>query len=263
MKYIKYLKNKNLSNNTIKTYLIWINKWFKFINKKTINKKIFILFIKELQKQNLKPNSIKLAYCCIKNFLKFEKYKFIRNLEIKLPSEEKLEKNLVNRNILINELKKLNMNNFYEKRLFIIIYLLLNTGIRAFELLSLKWENIHKNKIYIKGKCNKYRFVFIDEIFFNYIKNERKGFLVTKQNLKKGISQKQLNLIIKKFSNKINENFTPHDLRRSFCTHLIKNGCNIKTVQKLMGHSNISITSRYIFTTEEEMFESYINSINK
>ena len=145
-----------------------------------------------------------------------------------------------------------------KKDYLLLFKFFLNTGIRAFELINLKWENFNQNKILIKGKGNKLRYVFIDKKFFKYIKPLKNGYLI-KSIRNKHITQKQLNLIIRKFSLKININFTPHDLRRSFCTHLVRNNCNLKIIQILMGHSNLSVTSRYICLTEHEVLKIYNN----
>ncbi|MDE5617393.1 MAG: site-specific integrase, partial [Ureaplasma sp.] len=181
--------------------------------------------------------------------------------DIKLPKQIQIKLTIIEREIVLNELEKLNLLNFYEKRLFTIIYILLNTGIRAFELINLKWENFERNKILIKGKGNKFRYVYINEEFFKLINTKTKGYVIRSIKNKK-ISQKQLNLIVREFSKKIGLYFTPHDLRRSFCTHLIRNNCNIKIIQILMGHSNIAVTSRYICLTESEIFNAYNNIFN-
>lgn len=261
MKYINYLKSRNLSNNTIKAYLSWSEKWNIFLNNKNPNKALLANFIKLLENKKNKPATIHLAYFAIKNYLKFKKYKFVFYLDIKLPKQVEIKKSIIERDIILNELEKLNLINFYENRLFLIIYILLNTGIRAFELINLKWEDFNKNKIIIKGKGNKFRYVYINESFFKFIKSKSKGYLIRSIKNKK-ISQKQLNLIVREFSKKIGVYFTPHDLRRSFCTHLIRNNCNIKIIQMLMGHSNIAVTSRYICLTESEIFNAYNNIFN-
>lgn len=256
MKYINYLKNKNLSKNTIKSYLSWSKKWDKYVGNSKVNKTLFVKFIKSLQAKKLNPNSIKLAYCAIKNYLSFKKEKFIYKLDVKLPSKVNVNRKIIERDFLLKKIFQLNLNNFYDKRLFTIIYILLNTGIRAFELINLKWEDFDGNKILIKGKGNKLRYVYINKEFFDYIKPLKTGYLI-KSNKNKSITQKQLNTVIRDYAKQINFYFTPHDLRRSFCTHLIRNNCNLKIVQTLMGHSNISVTSRYICLTEDEILDAY------
>lgn len=261
MKYINYLKSRNLSNNTIKAYLLWSEKWNVFLNSKNPNKTLLAKFIKSLQNKKMKPATIHLAYFAVKNYLQFKKYKFVFYLDIKLPKQIEIKRTIIEREVILNELDKLNLLNFYERRLFTIIYILLNTGIRAFELINLKWENFDQNKILINGKGNKFRYVYINESFFKLINFQTKGYVIKSLKNKK-ISQKQLNLIVREFSKKIGIYFTPHDLRRSFCTHLIRNNCNIKIIQMLMGHSNIAVTSRYICLTESEIFNAYNNIFN-
>lgn len=258
MKYINYLKTRNLSLNTIKAYLSWAKKWDLFLDNKKPNKSLLTKFIKLLQTKKLKPSSINLAFFAIKNYLLFQKHKFVHFLDIKLPKQVEFRKSIVEREHILNKINELDLSDFYQKRLFIIIYILLNTGIRAFELINLKWEDFDHNRITIRGKGNKLRYVYINQSFFNLINPLSKGYVIKSIKNKK-ITQKQLNLIVREFAKKINLVFTPHDLRRSFCTHLIRNNCNLKIIQTLMGHSNISVTSRYICLTECEILDAYNN----
>ncbi len=74
------------------------------------------------------------------------------------------------------------------------------------------------------------------------------------------ISIKQINSIIKRLSRKyFQKEITPHGLRRSYATNLLKNNVNIEVVKQTLGHTNINTTSRYIQITEEDI----INEINK
>lgn len=255
MKYLTYLKNKNLSKATIKTYLLWAKKWDCFSQNKNVNKTLFIQYIKAINKFK-KPNTTRLIYSATKQYLIFKKYKFILHpINIRLSTQVEISRNIVTKQQFNEWIKELNLKDFYQKRMWIILSLLFKTGVRAFELLNIKNQDILEDKIFLKGKGNKFRYIYLDSAFLQKIKNRYRFIIVAKNGRK--ITQKQLNLIIKNFSQKVGYYFTPHDLRRSFCTNLIKNGCNLKVVQKLMGHSNISITSRYICLTEEDIVNEY------
>ncbi len=130
------------------------------------------------------------------------------------------------------------------------------TGLRSDEILNLKKSNISENQINIIGKGNKTRVVFIlDDLIFKMLNWEFDYFVSDKNGNK--LSKSSLYIIIKNLGIMINKNISPHSLRRSFCTNLIKNGCNIAVVQKMMGHSSINTTTKYIFLDKDEMFSHF------
>ena len=253
-KYHKYLYNRNLSENTIKAYIHWKNKFIEFSkNRITIDK--FCHFLKSYE-LNHSPNSTRLVFSSIINYLKFINSKLLKDAKkYKLPKVQDFPKKILSIKLVISLLNSLD-NNFYSNRLNIWIKLLFFTGIRASELNNLSKKNVINNKLLIKGKGNKLRYVFINNELKNLInKWPYEYFAVNKYGKK--ISNKQIRQVIREFGNKNNLKIHPHMLRRTFCTELIKSGCNLKTVQKLMGHSNIAVTSRYIEISEDEMFKEY------
>lgn len=255
MTYQNFLKNKNLSQLTISTYLKHTNNFLKYVNNRKITKTLFRKYI-ALYDRNHSPNSTRLAYCSIMQYLKFIKCKWVNDIKkFKLPRLVEFPKPIVNINAINMYLNSLE-SNFFNDRLKIIVKLLITTGMRSCEIKELNKNNFYNNKILIKGKGNKYRFVFINKEISDLIRKWKYKYFLVNKNGKK-ISDKQLRKILKDLGEKINTPLHPHMLRRTFCTELIKKGCNLKVVQKLMGHSSISITSKYIHLSEEEMYIEY------
>ena len=166
---------------------------------------------------------------------------------------------------LLNVPKKLNSQNFkYKYRDIAILELLFSTGLRVSELCSLPNDiDLKDREISIRGKGNKVRVVFLtdDAVFAlneykkNYLDNNNvvsdKLFPVTPRTVER---------IIKKYAIMagISKKITPHVLRHSFATNLLKNGADIRSVQAMLGHSDISTTQIYTHVTD-----SHLKNIHK
>lgn len=255
MKYKTYLKNKNLSSNTIKAYWSNIERWLKFLNGKPATKAKLTTFINEYNKDH-SPNSVKLAFSAIMSYLKYQKYDKLISAahDIRLPSQVSINKNIID----IKEYESIKNNfknerNWYKKRNWLIFSILFTTGIRVSELNQISKSAIIDKTIMIKGKGNKNRPVFLGNYLTTLINNWRSNQIIISKNHKK-LTYKQINLIIKQISQEhFYKKLSPHDLRRSFATNLSRNGVDLKTISLLLGHSNINTTSRYIFYTQEEI----------
>ncbi|WP_033159733.1 hypothetical protein [Mycoplasmoides alvi] len=168
MKYLTYLKNKNLSKNTINCYLKYSKIWVNYLNNKKPNKSLFVKFLNQYRKTH-SNNSTKLLYSSILSFIKFKKFHklYFECKDIRLPSTLLKNKTIIHLNEF-NEIKSSlsNIYEWYEKRNWIIFVFLFTTGIRANELNQINKKNINNNRIKIIGKGQKER-----EIFFKWIFN--------------------------------------------------------------------------------------------
>lgn len=255
MKYKNYLKNKNLSKNTIIAYLRIYDNWNKYLNDKKPNKTLVVNYIKKFSK-NHKPSSIHLEFSGILSILIFQKQNKLVNecKNIRLPKEERTLKATISINEF-NYLKQFNNLDWYSYRDFLIFSFLFFTGIRVSELCNIKINKIINNSIEIIGKGAKLRTIYINNYLLSLLKQWNYNYIPISRN-KKILTIKQINLIIKKIGIKyFNKNITPHSLRRSYATHLIKKGINIEIIRKILGHANINTTSRYIQYTEDEIKE--------
>lgn len=264
MKYSNYLKNKNLSKNTIKIYLRQYEIWKNYLDDKNPNKTLFVKFIKNYSKKH-QPNSVHLIYCSVLSIFKFEKrWKLINQCkDIKLPKIQQSNKTIITL-LEFNDVKnKILFEDWISKRNWLIFCFLFLTGIRVSELLDFNKNKIYeKNKLKIKGKGDKVRVIFLTDYLIELLNNWKANRIaISKKN--KLISTKQINQIIKQISYfYFDKKITPHGLRRSFATNLLKNNANIEIVRKILGHTNINTTSRYLHFNEDDIINELNNVMN-
>tara|TARA_B100000963_G_scaffold147461_1_gene128346 strand:- start:5514 stop:6368 length:855 start_codon:yes stop_codon:yes gene_type:complete len=249
------ISEKNLSSNSVKNYLVDLDQFF--ISQDTevsdLNTKVK-LYISNLRKRNLKMTSINRKISTLKNFLKFlHTEKIINQIDTQLfQSISSFKK--IPRAVSKLQMEKL-FNNLYNskqtnKELYILaLKLIYFSGVRISEALNLKWSDINRqdNSIYIYGKGSKERKVFIINEFLKQLnKLEEKNQFVFSINKKK-ISVRSVNKFLENCYNDsiIDEKISSHIFRHSFATTMLENNADIRHIQKLLGHSNISTTEIY------------------
>ena len=249
MKYINYLKNKNLSKNTIRIYLNNLELWKKYLKTNKENKSIFTKFIKDYSKTR-SANSTRLMYYSILSYFKYEKkWKLFNECkDIKLPSIVSFGKTIINLDELestFNSLKN-NLSKWSDKRNWLIFLTLFYTGIRISEISKINFKKIENNTLLINGKGNKTRTILIP---YKLIELSRQWNIwkLDKTINNQTISINRISKIICIMGmNYFNKKISAHSLRRSYATNLSKNNVDINIISKLLGHSNINTTSRYI-----------------
>ena len=166
------------------------------------------------------------------------------------------------------------LNDAYDYRNKAMIELMYATGLRISELINLTLSNIDLDLNIVKtiGKGNKERIIpmgdYATEYLKEYIYNYR-SFFIKKQNndyvfLNKSgtkMSRQMFFKIIQKIAleKNIKTKFSPHTLRHSFATHMLEYGADLRTIQELLGHSNISTTQIYTHMSTEKLRENYDN----
>lgn len=149
---------------------------------------------------------------------------------------------------------KSNPQNISCLRNKVILTLLYSTGLRVSELVKLETRTIDykERTIRVRGKGEKDRIVIFDDETLELIKEylskrgvENDLLFVNQRNHM--LSSRYIQLMIKEYAEKANisKKVTPHVLRHSFATHLLKNGVDIRAIQQLLGHSNLSTTQIY------------------
>lgn len=262
MKYINYLKNKNLSKSTIILYLKEYEKWYSFLNFHKPNKTLFLKYINNYAKQH-SPNSVHTIYSSIISILRFEKrWKLINQCrDIKLPKIQISNKTIITLDEFNEQKEKIRLKTKLEKRNWLIFSFLFLTGVRVSELLEFNKNKMYEtNKIKIKGKGNKVRVIFLCDYLLDLLKNWKANRIAINQN-NKLLSIKQINYIVKQISKLYfqNKNISPHSLRRSFATNLLKSNVNLEIVRKSLGHTNINTTARYLQFSDDDIY----NEINR
>ena len=278
-----YLKiERNLSINTIESYLFDVKKLIIFLKKNKINKnpnelksKITKEFIYNISKKVKPPTQARI----ISGIRRFFDYLILENLIETNPMDNiespKLGSNLPN-TLTIKEIDKIissiKLSSKTGLRNIAIIELLYSCGLRVSELVHLKISDLFFKESLIKvtGKGNKERFVPISKqsqlYINNYIQDIRsyqkikKGFEDTLFLNERGtiLSRVMIFLILKKLKevSNIKKKIGPHTLRHSFATHLIENGADLITIQKMMGHESITTTERYLHVNKKHLIDS-------
>tara|TARA_B100001250_G_scaffold22719_1_gene19143 strand:+ start:86 stop:991 length:906 start_codon:yes stop_codon:yes gene_type:complete len=280
-----YLKiERNLSINTIESYLFDVKKLILFLKKNKIKKKPNELkskntkeFIYNISKKVKPPTQARI----ISGIRRFFDYLILENLIETNPMDNiespKLGSNLPN-TLTIKEIDKIissiKLSSKTGLRNIAIIELLYSCGLRVSELVHLKISDLFFKESLIKvtGKGNKERFVPISKqsqlYINNYIQDIRsyqkikKGFEDTLFLNERGtiLSRVMIFLILKKLKevSNIKKKIGPHTLRHSFATHLIENGADLITIQKMMGHESITTTERYLHVNKKHLIDSVL-----
>lgn len=163
--------------------------------------------------------------------------------------------------------------------LYTMLEVLYSTGIRVSELVSLKLSSLIEEGMFLRvlGKGNKERIIPLVEIATNAIKNwllvresniklteENKLFLFPSNKSASGyISRERFAQLLKELAIKCNidrEKVSPHVIRHSFASHLLNNGGDLKSIQNMLGHSDISTTEIYTHMLDSKLKEAVYNN---
>ena len=266
-----YLKlERGLSTNSIKSYEYDLNLFKNFIQSNKMSDTPFNCrpeTVKNYLYNNLsnkKSRSQARSISAIKsyfNYLIFEGY--IKKSPISDIESPKLEKKLpeVLTELEIEKLiKSFDLQQNFGQRNRTIIEVLYGTGIRVSEIVNLKLSNIFFKESIIKiiGKGNKERFVPLGKIATNEIRKYLKirdnsiidskfSDIVFLNRYGRGLTRSMIFKIISDSYKRIglNKKISPHTLRHSFATHLLKNGADLRTIQIILGHESITTTEIY------------------
>ena len=283
--YLEYLKyQKNYSDYTVLSYQNDIDEFLEYLNREVLNFKdieysdlrFYLMYLKEEKNDN--NSSIDRKLSALRGFYKYLANEgIVKSNVFSLVSGPKKEKKLP-RYFEYNELEELfnvpDSETALGQRDLLLLELLYATGVRVGELTNIKIKDIDlsSKSILILGKGNKERIVtygdYCEEILKRYLNDgyillNTKGseYLFLNKNggelTERGVRY-ILNQIIKQTS--INKNISPHMIRHSFATHLLNEGCDLTTVQKLLGHESIKATQIYTHVTTDRLKEVYYNS---
>lgn len=267
--FLIYIKNnKNVSENTIMSYKRDLNMLMTFFKTNGINEWSKITstninsYILYLEKQGKSAATIARNISAINSFFKFLLIKGVVNVDVtNLVKAPKIEKKLPEI-LSIDEVERLlaqpdtkSIKGIRDKALLELMYA---TGIRVSELINLKIEDVNLQLGYIVCKNDKKNRVIpfgnkVKVSLSKYMYDSRKDEETEKVEwlflnyTGKQMSRQGVWKIIKAYADKagIEKEITPHTLRHSFASHILKSGKNIKEVQEIMGHTDIMSTSIY------------------
>ena len=272
------LIDKGYSENTIDSYKRDLEKFLEYNKNKDINnisnddlKK----YIKYLNDCGLNEKSIARNISSIKSFYKFLVIsKYISTNTSDCLYIPKVKKNLPNTlsEDEVFSLLNIELTDNFSYRNKAMIELLYATGLRVSELINLKIQDIDLNEDIIRtfGKGSKERVIpigdyakeYLEEYIYKYrgsmLKKEPSEYLFL-NNHGKQMTRQGFFKILKKLAIEkgITKELSPHTLRHSFASHLLKYGADLRTIQELLGHSDISTTQIYTHITNEELKNNY------
>ncbi|MFH1751725.1 MAG: site-specific tyrosine recombinase/integron integrase [archaeon] len=249
------------SDQTKKMYLLYTKKFLNYINKPALQAKRddIVGFMAEMKEsRNLSNSSLSLIHSSLKFFFhNFLKQKIVD--DVRLPKQAKKLPTVLS----VKEVKEL-IKATERGRNKLIVEFLYSSGVRVSECVNMKVVDLDLNECMARvkaGKGNKDRIIILSKKWVTELKkylNKRKKvkteWLFSKKNGKK-LSADTIQRIVRnsKETAGIQKHVTVHSLRHSFATHLLESGENIRKIQELLGHSNLSTTQIYTKVSEQEL----------
>ena len=283
-----YLKNvRKYSINTVNSYLSDINIFLEFlkeskINYKDVNRDVIRTYLKYLDKAKYKSSSINRLLSSLNDYynylvkMKYVKYNYFE--DINRPRREKKLPNFINYEEYMTLIKQAEKeeNEFLRARNLLFLEILFDTGLRVSEAVNIKLSDINKSECSIKvlGKGSKERIVYFGEYALNYlneymairagINSSDKNYLFLNKNYTK-LTRRGAEYLINSVTKQalLKQKVTPHTLRHSFATEMLNNGCDIRSVQELLGHKSLSTTGIYTHVTNEVVRTEYLKAFKR
>ena len=272
--YLDFLEiEKGLSKNTLEAYRRDLSNFFVFCNDIDISKiqrTQINSYVRNLHEKKYSPTSIMRKIASLRGFFKWacanEKTKSNPTLTLEQPKiPQKLPKVMTAEeinSILNQDLSKLHR---------VIIELLYGCGLRVSELVNLKINDFDLNGKYLEctGKGSKDRIVPLGKKAIIAIKNylPEREYNLQKYNLQskqllinekgKQVTRQEVYTFIHEQGKKLHKAISPHTLRHTFATHLLENGADLRVVQELLGHSDVSTTQLYTHISKKRLKEVY------
>lgn len=276
-RYLEYIElEKGLSLNTVDAYRRDLYEFANLTNGdiNEISRIVINSYIRTLKEKELAPTSIIRKVASLRGF-----FKWVTSMNIlaKNPAatleQPKVPKRLP-KVITLKEIEDILRSNLSTIQ-NVIIELLYSCGLRVSELANLKLNDIDLQSKYVRcvGKGSKERIIPLGEIAKNSILKylPERELIIKKFNLKtkkflilengRLMNRQDIYYLIHERGKIIHKNISPHTLRHSFATHLLENGADLRVVQELLGHSDVSTTQLYTHISKKRLKDVYF-SIN-
>ena len=268
--FFEFLENeKKLSENTLQSYKRDLKQFRRYIEAcevpyNRVKEEDIKDYIRELQENGKKPSSISRCIASIRSFYQFvlkrKKVKIDPTVNIQAPKIEKRVPSVLTSKeveLLLDQPKDIDLKGTRDKAMLEFAYA---TGMRVTEIISLNVEDVNLEEGYVTCHSgNKQRTIPLGTMALNalseymqdardiMIKDEDEKALFVNVNGKR-LTRQGFWKIIKYYKEQahITKDITPHVLRHSFATHLLQNGADLKAIQMMFGHSDISSTQVYM-----------------
>ena len=273
---------KGLAKNSLLSYKRDLVKYHLFIQNRQrldditkVTQRNLRAYVRYLNAENISANSIKRALSCIRTYHKFlvSEGKMDHNPALQIDTPRVARK--LPSVLTVEEIDKI--LHFIPKKApmamrdLAIFEMMYSCGLRVTELCNFKVSNIlwDSEMIRIDGKGDRQRFVPIGPIartnLKNYINKERPTLSQKNPNIAelflsrngRKLTRMMIWILLKKWANtaEITKKISPHTLRHSFATHLLEGGADLRSVQEMLGHADISTTQIYTHLDKEHLKE--------
>ena len=272
--FLSYLEiEKNFSSHTQLNYRHDLEEFSVFLDKNSLLQVDYPLlrrYLALLKQNQLKPRSVARKLSCLRSFFKFlQREGIVEHNPAKLVVTPKLDKPLphfMTEEETIKLIEAPGTDKAMDLRDRAIFEVLYSTGIRVGELVSLNTDRVDfiSNLIRVMGKGKKERVVPIGEKAVDALKEyldrrKEKSAVIFLNKSGKRLSDRSVRNIINKHIQKasIQQKVSPHMFRHSFATHLLNRGADLRSVQELLGHVNLSTTQIYTHLSTEKLKNVY------
>nr|WP_261982606.1 site-specific tyrosine recombinase XerD [Lactobacillus apis] len=282
--YLRYSQiERGLSDNTIFAYRQDLMDFLAFLKKEGLDswptKAVDIdAFLAEQRDLNKATSSISRMISSLRKFYQWLVRQNIQKINPMLEIDSPKKEHRLPVALSVDEVTKLLDQPDVTKKLGIrdraLLETLYATGIRVSELINLKFSDLHEELKLLKvlGKGSKERLIPISDVAISWIKSYQEKVrdpLLLKSgkytdtiflNNRGGtLTRQAVWQIIKRYCQMagIRKNVTPHTLRHTFATHLLENGADLRVVQEILGHSDISTTQIYTNLSQQHILQVY------
>ena len=279
--FFDFLENeKKLSNNTLQSYKRDLKQFKQYLEYKElhynrIDESVIKDYIKDLEEEGKKPSTISRCIASIRSFYQFAirkgKMKEDPTEHIQSPKIEKRVPSVLTAKeveLLLEQPKDVDLKGKRDKAMLEFAYA---TGMRVTEIISLDIDDVNLEEGYVTcHHAGKQRNIPLGKMCIKALKEyieEARGLLIRYEDEKalfvningRRLTRQGFWKIIKYYKEQahIAKDITPHVLRHSFATHLLQNGADIKAIQVMLGHSDISSTQVYMQFQDQEIKNAY------
>ncbi len=279
--FLDFLKNdKKVSKNTLQSYERDIMQFYKYVSANKIvytkaTEENIKQYFKNLEESGKKPSTISRNLATIRAFyqylLKTRKIKKDPTEKVQAPKIEKRAPSILSSQeieLLLEQPKSIELKGIRDKAMLEFAYA---TGMRVTEIISLDVDDVNLEEGYVVCKTEtKQRNIPLGSLSLkaleDYIVNAR-PIIIKDESVKalfvntngKRLTRQGFWKIVKYYKEQahITKDITPHVLRHSFATHLLQNGADLKAIQTMLGHSDISSTQIYMQFQDESLKNVY------
>lgn len=287
--YIEYLEVEGgRSAKTAENYTLYLNRLVEFSGDIDVEKitpelvrkyRLWLNRYKNFNDDELSTITQTYHLVALRGFLAYLSKRDIKSLspdKIELPKISRKQVTFLSYDEVDRMLSQINIDSEVGLRDRAIIELLFSSGLRVSELINLNRDSINtiRREFMVRGKGNKDRPVFVSKaacehienylksrsdslspLFINYSKNSRSN---NSGNYRR-LTARSIQRIINQYRRLagITKHVSPHTMRHSFATDLLMNGADLRSVQAMLGHSNISTTQIYTHVTDEHLRDAY------